>query len=180
VHSLMIVCLWISLASLGSPPPSDPAPAPRAAAMKRFEAWVGAWKGTGWTMNETGQRIAFDLEERVALKAGGTALLLEGRGVRNDDGGRRQVVHDGLSVVHFDLKSGKHRWDGHEFQRDPVHAELKTTPGGFQWEFDAPGRGAVVRFTVELTRETWREVGEVSVDGKTWNRFMEMTLARSK
>jgi len=178
MHPSTIVCVWLGLTAFSSARAEETQT--RAAAMERFERWVGTWKGTGWTMNEAGRRIAFDLEERVALKAGGTALLLEGKGVRNDDDGRRQVVHDGLSIVDFDPKSGKHRWDGHEFNRDPIHAELKPIRGGFQWEFDAEGRGAVVRFTVELTPQSWREIGEVSVDGKTWNRFMEMTLTKTK
>jgi hypothetical protein len=35
-----------------------------------------------------------------------------------------------------------------------------------------------VRFRIQFDEKRWHEVGEASVDGTTWTRFMEMNLLR--
>jgi hypothetical protein len=52
--------------------------------------------------------------------------------------------------------------------------------GGFEWGFRVEERGVTVRFTIRFDEKRWHETGETSVDGKTWNKFLEMTLERQR
>jgi len=150
----------------------SPPPAPQAA-MRPFDRWIGDWSGSGWSTSATGERTEFTLVETVQRKVGGTVLLLEGRGTTASG----TVTHDGLVVLYYDEKAGGYRWNGHDLGRAPVDAEAKLVDGGLEWSIGA-GRGATVRFRIQFDEKRWHEVGEVSADGKIWNRFMEMILAR--
>lgn len=142
------------------------------APMRPFDLWVGRWKGSGWSVSAAGTRTEFTLEERVQRKVGGTVLLVDGRGTTADG----TVTHDGLVVLSYDAKSRAYRWQGHEIGRDPINVEVKPIDGGLTWSL--PAGGATVRFTIRFDATRWQETGEVSTDGATWNRFMEMTLKR--
>src|SRR5205085_5299483 len=104
----------------------------------------------------------------------------EGRGTVKGAGGEEVVTHDGLALVSYDDKAGRYRWQGHDLPWGAIDAEAKLVDGGFAWEFKVPERGATVRFTIRLDEKRWHEVGELSVDGKAWAPFMEMTLERQK
>jgi hypothetical protein len=49
-----------------------------------------------------------------------------------------------------------------------------------RWGFRIEEGGVSIRFTIRLDGERWNEVGEVTRDGKTWDKFLEMSLARQK
>lgn len=178
-----IVLLWSAVCLMSQCSPlvaADSKLSPSVDAMKKFDLWVGEWKGSGWSISEEGRRIELELTESVQRKAGGRVFLVEGKGVRKGENGKEVVVHDGVSMVHFDEKTKRYFWNGHESHRDPIHAEISLIEGGFQWTFAAEGRGATIRFTIKLDDRHWREFGDVSVDGKNWNRFMEVVLERRK
>lgn len=169
--------LLLSIVTAAALSAQTAAPPPDAlAAMKPFESWVGEWRGAGWSVNAEGQRIAFDLTERVQPKAGGTVLLLEGHGHAVGDTAR--VTHHGVVLLYYDPRAGGYRWNGHELGWGAVEAEPRLVDGGLEWTLPAGPPGTVVRFTIQLDRERWREFGEVSTDGATWSRFMEMELHR--
>jgi hypothetical protein len=147
------------------------------AAMRPFERWIGEWKGTGWSTSASGKRTDFTIVETVQHKVGGTVLLLDGRGEATAASGEVTVTHDGLVVLSYDEKSGRYRWNGREIGREPVDAEVKLLDGGLEWSIPAGG-GATVRFTIQFDGTRWHEVGDVSMDGTTWTRFMEMNLLR--
>jgi hypothetical protein len=171
-----VALLGLSLLLVGAGARQDPAPAPdRAAAMQRFEEWIGTWSGTGWSLDAAGQRTEFNLEERVQPRAGGTVLLLEGHGTSREDA--EKVTHDGLVLLYFDEHTRAWRWNGHEARAGTVDAEAQVFDGGLQWSL--PAGEATVRFTIHLGDGHWRETGEVSRDGKEWNRFMELELVRT-
>lgn len=146
--------------------------------LKRLDGWVGAWKGTGWVAFAPGPRVEFQLSEHVTKRAGGTVLLVEGRGTTRDEQGAEHVTHDGLALVYFDAKSGQYRWNGHDRGWGAIDAQLSVADGKLEWTFAADERGTRVRFAIRFDDEHWREVGELSGDGETWTRFMETTLAR--
>ena len=50
--------------------------------------------------------------------------------------------------------------------------------GGIEWGFRSEEGGVTVRFTIQFDAQRWHEVGEMSADGKSWNKFLEMTLER--
>lgn len=58
---------------------------------------------------------------------------------------------------------------------------MTVTDKGFIWGFKEPQRGVEVKYTMKLTdKGEWHEIGEYSLDGKTWTKIIEMTLSRVK
>ncbi len=147
-------------------------------AMRKFDLWAGEWRGSGWSLDATGQRLNFTLSESVKKRVGGAVLLVEGRGVTTAAGGAERVTHDGIVLVSYDEKTGRYRWQGHDAARDAVNADIIFVDGGFQWAIKADERGTLLRFTLKIDDRNWNELGELSPDGTTWIKFMEMTLAR--
>jgi hypothetical protein len=160
-------------------PAQIPSPAAaRVAAMRQVNILVGEWRGSGWSTAGTGQRIEFELVETVTRTVGGTVLLIEGHGTATDRNGKEVVTHDGLALLYYDEKTRQYRWHGHELSSGVIDAEARLVDRGLEWSFRAGEPGATVRFTITFDEALWHEVGEVSTGGQTWNRFMEMTLAR--
>jgi hypothetical protein len=149
----------------------------RLASASPFSLWLGEWKGSGWSVGANGERTEFELTESVKERSGGTVLFVEGHGTRTTGSSRGSVSHDGVVFVYRD-KAGKLKWNGHEAASGAIDAEVTLRDGGFEWSFDADNRGTVVRFVITLDATHWRETGEVSADGRTWARFMEMSLVR--
>jgi len=157
----------------------DPAPAPdRAAAMRRFDDWIGDWSGSGWSLDATGHRTDFTLAEHVQPRVGGTVLLLEGRGTARAADGTESITHDGLVLLYYDEHARSYRWNGHEVRSGTVDAEARVFDGGLQWSLPTPSGDASVRFTITLGDGRWHETGEVGADGSGWHTFMEMDLLR--
>ncbi len=47
------------------------------------------------------------------------------------------------------------------------------------WGFENP-RAGTIRFTIKLNEKgQWFEIGEISRDGKAWQKFFKMTLSRT-
>ena len=62
-----------------------------------------------------------------------------------------------------------------------VDADITLTEKGFVWGFKEPTRGVEAKYTVTITpKGEWHEVGEYTLDGKAWTKFIEMTLTRVK
>lgn len=139
--------------------------------------WVGDWQGSGWSVTPSGERIEFSLAETVSEKAGGTVLVLEGHGIRTEGAAAGTTTHDGFVLIYRDAL-GRLRWNGHEASAASVDTELSITEDGLRWSLPAD-HGAIVRFTIRLDAANWIEFGEVSVDGSTWHRFMEVTLTKA-
>ena len=175
--------LLSALFLLAAAPVFSQAPTPPAArleAMKRFDLWVGEWKGSGWRSTGGDGRQEFRIDEKVQRKLGGTVLLVEGRGTGRTDKGQEVVTHEALALLYYDDKAGRYHWNSHDLRGGTIDAEPKLVDGGFEWGFRVEERGVTVRFTIRFDEKRWHEVGETSVDGRTWNKFLEMTLERQK
>jgi hypothetical protein len=175
--------LLSALALLAAPPVLSQGPTPPAAqvkAMKKLDGWVGTWKGSGWASSGRDRRHDFTIVEKVQRKVGGSVLLVEGRGTRKAEKGREVVVHEALAVVSYDDKARRYRWQAHDLRGQAIDVEPKVADGGIVWGFRSAEGGVTVRFTIKFAGKRWHEVGEASTDGKTWTRFLEMTLERQK
>ena len=155
-------------------------PAVQLEAMKKFDLWVGEWKGSGWASSGRGERQEFTIVETVRRKVGGSVLLVEGRGTKKADKKEAVVVHEALAVVSYDGKAKRYRWQSHDLRGQALEVEPKLVDGGIEWGFRSEEGGVTVRFTIQFDAQRWHEVGEASTDGKTWNKFLEMTLERQK
>ncbi len=149
----------------------------RRVAMAPLAGWVGSWKGAGWSTDAAGKRTEFDLVETVTPKVGGTVLLIEGRGTAT--GPTPRTTHDGVVLLYYDDRTATYRWNGHELASGPIDALPRLIDGGLEWSFPTGEGGATIRFTIQFDATRWHEVGEVSMDGTSWGRFMEMELTRA-
>lgn len=172
------VCACLFVSGAATVPQGKPSASAGIEELRRFDRWLGSWAGKGWTSLVPGQRVEFQLREHVEKKAGDSVLLIEGRGVRKDDKGEEVVTHDGLALVYFDTKSGEYRWNGHDRGWGAVDAQVLPLEGGLEWTFGVDAHGTRVRFAIHFDEKHWREEGDLTTDGETWTRFMEMTLER--
>src|SRR5215467_627909 len=118
--------LLSALPLLAASPVSGQAPTPPAArleAMKRFDLWVGEWKGSGWVSPGGGGRHEFRIAEQVQRKLGGTVLLVEGRGTRRTEKGQEVVTHEALALLSYNEKAGRYRWNSHDLSGGAIDVE---------------------------------------------------------
>lgn len=174
--SAVVFIVLVSIARQTCSQAPGPPPAQKAAIAK-LAHWVGEWDGTGWAMTRTGERHEFEIREAIQLKLGGIALLVEGVGKAKDPSG--SVMHNALAVVSFDPKTQKYRFRHYTLQGTEGESELKPVDGGYEWILNPEGSPATVRFTIKIDGKKWNEVGEVTLDGKTYQRFLEMNLERT-
>lgn len=173
-------CLLAGEAQESAPArPQDPA-AVQLEAMKKLAPWAGQWRGSGWILTWPSRtRQEFTITETVQSKLGGKVLLVEGLGRGKDPASGAEVdTHVTLAVLSYDEKSQTYRFRTHEASGRALDAEAKTIDGGLEWGFRDDASGSTIRFTIHLDGNRWHEVGEASRDGKTWHKFLEMTLER--
>ena len=70
------------------------------AEMKKLDAMVGQWKGTGWTQQGK-ERETFTGTETVQRKIDGLALIVEGKFVNKEN----VVIHETLAVLSYNSTS---------------------------------------------------------------------------
>ena len=102
-----LVCLALSVAAQAqTEKPKENTPMQNAqteakrAEMKKLDALVGQWSGTGWIQSEQGKE-SFAGTETVQRKIAGLALLVEGN-FKNKEG---VVTHETLAVLSPNLKT---------------------------------------------------------------------------
>jgi len=155
-------------------------PAAQVEAMQKLAGWVGEWKGSGWVTTRAGQREEFTNMEKVQPKVGGSILLIEGRGTRKEGGAGEILVHEALAVLSYDQKAKHYHWSAHDIRGQALDVEAELIDGGLRWGFRNEQGGGSVRFTIQLDGKHWHEVGEVTRDGRNWQKFLEMSLERQK
>jgi hypothetical protein len=175
-----LVALVLLFASSGFAPAQNPGSEGREA-MKKLNFLVGQWKGEGWVQMGPGQRQTVNAVESVQFRLGGEVLLIEGLGTSKTEGNEPAVAgHDAIAFLYYDAKAKVFRFQAHRAGGIHVDSEAKVTDRGFEWGFQNEHAGTL-RFTMKLTEKgEWLEVGEMSRDGKTWYKFLEMTLQRVK
>ena len=168
----------------GSPqrPPAAPLPDLKATPLAKF---IGTWEGESKTSmpgppGSAPQSHVAKAVEKAQWKLGGSAIMVEGHGTIKDPAtGQERTVHDALGLMRFDPRTRSLRFIGFRANEPTVDAELQVLENGdLRWAMEpAPGRS--VRFTITLTDDTWKEVGEFSPDGgATWHKMLEMNLKR--
>ena len=140
---MLLPMLLSALFLLAASPVFSQAPTPPAArleAMKKFDLWVGEWKGSGWDSPGGDRRHEFRIDEKVQRKLGGTILLVEGRSTSRTDQGQEVVTHEALALLYYDDKAGRYHWNSHDLRGgdDRCGAEA----GGRWFRMGFPGRRA--------------------------------------
>lgn len=143
-------------------------------AMKKLDQWIGNWEGEGWQMGESGQRTQFKVEEKIASKLNGLALMVEGVGSGKDG----YVGHNAIGMIYYDMNKQIYQFNSVTQDGTSSFTELKINKdGAYVWGFDVPG--GKVEFTIEVNEENWVEKGAYS-DGTNWYPFLEMNLKKVK
>src|SRR5262249_7190817 len=146
-------------------------------AMKKLDFLVGQWKGEGWMEFAPGQRRTFKGAEVVQRKLDGLLVSMDGEH-RGQVGGKGEevVVHSAFALVSYDEKAKRYRFQAFTGRGNFEDTEAKVSDGQMVWGMKVPQFGDV-RYTIKLDdKGRWVEIGEVSRDGKVWQRFFEMTL----
>jgi len=149
-------------------------------AIKKLEFLVGDWEGAAKIDIGQGMDAAMEIRqtEAVQSKLGGRVLLIEGSG-RMNAGGQDRLVFEALATIGYDPKTKVYsmRAFGPDGAVDPT---IEVGENRIVWGFKVTGME--VRYTIWLDdKGRWAETGDRSMDdGKTWNKFIEMTLEKKK
>lgn len=174
IIAVILLLSVLPLASAAQTPLS-----PQQAEMKKLDFLVGQWQGEGWIMLGPGQRHTFRQTENVQRKVDGTVLLIEGVGKSKDPKNEGAIIHNAFAIITYDNSAKAFRWYAVRANADPVDTQLKVSEKTFIWGMT--NQGGEIRFTIKINEKgQWFEVGEFSRDGKTWQKFFEMTLERVK
>jgi uncharacterized protein DUF1579 len=150
-------------------------------AMKKLDYLTGRWKGDATATLGKDPRPLKQTED-VQYKLDGVVLLVEGVGRgklpgKDEDG----VLFHALAVMSYDSQAKKYKVNAYRMEGQSVDADLTLTERGFIWGFKQAKRGVEVKYTMTFTpKDEWHEIGEYSLDGKTWTKFLEMKLTRVK
>ena len=152
---------------------------PQPTEMKKLDFIVGQWKGEGWIEFGQGGRRTFTINESVQRKVEGMVLLIEGLGTGRMAGKTEEVpVHKAFAIVDYDEKSKAFRFRAYRAGTGAIDSQPQVGENSLIWGFH-DARGGEIKFTIKLNEKgQWFEIGEYSSDGKTWRKFMEMTLNR--
>lgn len=153
-----------------------------AAEMKKLDFLTGDWKGEGWIEMGPNGRSTFKQTETVQSKLNGTVVIIEGLGKgKLAVTGQEGIVHHALAVISYDSQANKYLLRAHRADGNFVDADVTVETNKLVWGFREPQRNIEIKYTIKLDDAgQWFEIGEFSMDGKTWRKFFEMTLRRAK
>jgi len=164
--------LALSCAAEAQPMP-DPAPliAAQREAMAPLAAMDGVWRGTAWTITQSGRRELVHTE-RVGPFLGGSVKVMEGRAY-NPDG---SVGFNAFGTVSYDPRTRAYTLHSYALGHSGDFP-LTVRPDGYAWQVPA-GPGAIFRYTATIKDGAWREVGERIVGDAAPVPMFEMNLRR--
>lgn len=145
-------------------------------AMGKFSAWIGKWKGEGWSMDRTQQKTEFTVEENIQLKVEGSTILAEGIGRNKSDG---KIGFESLGLLYYNNE--KKQYEMKSFTADGNQALSLghiNEQGQFVWGFAVPGGS--IRYTVTLGKDSWHEIGEFVMESGQAFPILEMNLTKLK
>ena len=145
--------------------------------MKALDWLTGKWKGEGWMSFGPDQKHTFTQTENIQFKLDNTVLLIEGNGKNSN-----RTVHDALALMTYDVQDNNYTFHSYTGEgRHQTDANVTVGDKKMIWQMDNnPER--LIRYTIQLNEKNqWHEIGEMSSDqGKSWNKFFEMTLNKMK
>lgn len=134
---------------------------------------VGEWSGAGWMLSQDGQRVSFDSSEVVEARLDGAALIIEGLHHAKDTG---QIVHHALALLTWDASAEIYRFRSQVAGRGPGDFTGHMDGDTFVW--GGPMGPGQMRYRIDISDDTWHEIGEYSTDGESWRQFFQMDLKR--
>ena len=179
MNKLLLVLVWLFLPIVAL---AQNIESQSAKEMKRLDFLLGDWKGEGWIEMGPSGRSTFKQTETVQSKLNGTVVLIEGVGKgKLASTGQEGIIHNALAVISYDSRAKKFQFRAYRADGNLVDAEMTTDANTLVWGFREPQRNVEIKYTIKLNDAgQWFEIGEFSMEGKTWRKFFEMTLQRAK
>lgn len=144
-------------------------------AMERLAPLVGRWEGEA-TLQHPQQMTVFQTEQ-VEFALDGAAILVRGSGHATAER-TGAPVFQALGVLSYDDRRGAYEFRTYAMGHATTAAGEVLGDGQFRWSIE-PGGPVRIRYTITVTGDTWREIGEMSYDnGATWRQTIDMTLRR--
>jgi hypothetical protein len=145
------------------------------AAMERLAPLLGRWQGEALVQQP--QTMTVYQTEQVELALDGIAMLVRGTGHANAERSGAPVFQ-ALAVLSYD--DVRRIYEFRTYARG--YAATATgeflDDGSFRWSI-SPGGPVRIRYTITITGDQWREIGEMSYDnGTTWAQTIDMNLRR--
>ncbi len=131
----------------------------------------GVWRGSAWTILQSGQKHTITQTERIGPFLDGAVKVIEGRGYEPDG----RVSFNAFGTISYDPATKVYTL--HSYAMGNV-GDFVLTPNadGYTWEI--PAGPMTIRYTAVVKDGAWREVGDRIVAGKEPVRFFEMNLKR--
>jgi hypothetical protein len=173
----LVAVVFVASTSVAADPPG----AAHRQAMKKLDFLAGKWAGEATMQTGKGPPIKVKQSEDVQFKLGGVVLIIEGTGVgKQKDTEAEGIVFNALATISYDAETKKYKMRAHRMEGPSVDPEITITENGFVWGFTPPKSKVQIRYTATVKDDKWTEIGEFSLDGKTWTKFLEMNLKRVK
>lgn len=172
IRTIILAAAMFAVSSPVAAQQTDPPAIELSERMAPLAGLVGEWRGSGWMVQQGGERSEFTSREIVTPRLSGAALLVEGQH-RAPDG---TIVHDAMAMLTWDEAA-----DGYRFRSTVApgrSGDFPLTVGedGFVWSMDVPnGR---IEYRASFTGDVWHETGSYTPEGGTAIPIFEMTLER--
>lgn len=159
-----------TLAAQGRPDPAVLLAAQRQA-MAPLAFMDGVWRGTAWSIDQSGQKHTLVQTERVGPFLDGAVKVVEGRGYDADG----KLAFNAFATIAFNPATKT--FTMHSYAQGSVgDFSLTPTADGFVWEI--PAGPMTIRYTAVIKDGKWNEVGDRLMPGKDPVRFYEANLQR--
>jgi hypothetical protein len=149
--------------------------------LEKLSFMVGEWKGTGWILGEDRTRKSFSQSEYIKSKANNQALMIDGLGYEIDSAGHvtDRIIHKAFGIISFNSEKESITMISFSELKGRMESEFVfIEEKKIYWSFKE-ANGATIRFTEDFSvPDRWKEIGEISMNGKDWYRFFEMNLNR--
>lgn len=149
------------------------------AEMKKLEWMVGEWRGQGTAEYAPGMKGTSDVHEIIKKQLDGLTYSVEGIGTRKGPDGKDIKVHHAFAMIRWSPECKCYRFPSQTMMGSFADAEMRIVGETVVWGFKT--NMGEFRYTLRQTpKGQWHEIGERSMDGKTWVPFFEMLLDRMR
>ena len=177
VHRHWSSILTMATIALSSTALSQGRPNPAALIAAQREAMVplaymdGIWRGTAWTILESGEKHNITQTERIGPFLDASVKVIEGRGYDSDG----KVSFNAFGIISYSPEKRSYVLHSHAMGYVGDFT-LTLTADGYVW--DIPAGPTTMHYTAVIKDGSWREVGDRILPGKDPIRFFEMNLKR--
>jgi hypothetical protein len=144
------------------------------AAMARIAGMVGDWQGEA-NVSFPAQRLVHQ-SEHIESAMDGLLLVIRGTGHASADRSGAPIFN-AFGVISYDDARDIYEFRVYNDGRAATATARFLDDGRLQWTMDFSP--VIIRYTITLDGDAWREIGEMSRDGgATWTPTIDMRLRR--